>query len=400
MRKLAVLAVVMALGTMLLAGCWSRRELNDISIAVGVGVDKRDGQYEVSVQVVNPQEIAAKRGTQFAPVTMYQETGQTIMGTFRRMTTHSPRKIYLAHLRIMVISEQLAREGIKPILDFFSRDHELRTDFYVVVAKNNRVDRVLAVLRLLEKIPATNLYKILENSEKFWSPTSGVFLDQLISDMITPGRSPVLSGVEVEGDIKESDSLSNLDKTLGNAFLKYSSIGVFRKDKLIGWLNEEESRAFNFIQNKVKRSVGEIACPGGGKLALELIRSKTTIKAVMKNGKPEIEIAIRSEGNVAEVQCDIDLTKLETIAQLERLSNQKLKAMIDKTVHRVQKEYKADIFGFGETINRSHPNVWKEHESDWEEAFAALPVHVKVDFKIRRTGTQTNSYQTEMDKKE
>jgi len=133
---------------------------------------------------------------------------------------------------------------------------------------------------------------------------------------------------------------------------------------------------------------------------MELIRTKTTLKGGVKNGKPEIDINIRAEANVAEVQCDIDLTKLEMIKELERRNNQKLKKLIEKTVSKVQKEYKTDIFGFGDAINRSNPKEWKELEPDWETNFSTLPVSVKIDFKIRRTGTQTNSYQKEMNKKE
>ncbi len=41
----------------------------------------------------------------------------------------------MAHLRMLVIGEELAKEDIDKHLDFFSRDPEVRTDFYMAVAE-------------------------------------------------------------------------------------------------------------------------------------------------------------------------------------------------------------------------------------------------------------------------
>jgi spore germination protein KC len=43
-------------------GCWSRHELNDLAIAVGIGIDKTGDQYQVSAQVVYPVKSLDQRG--------------------------------------------------------------------------------------------------------------------------------------------------------------------------------------------------------------------------------------------------------------------------------------------------------------------------------------------------
>lgn len=52
---------VLILCLLMLTGCWSRRELNELLIVLGIGVDWKDGEYLVSFQVVNPSEISAQR---------------------------------------------------------------------------------------------------------------------------------------------------------------------------------------------------------------------------------------------------------------------------------------------------------------------------------------------------
>ncbi|MBH9787576.1 Ger(x)C family spore germination protein, partial [Clostridioides difficile] len=39
--------------TLLLSGCWSKRELNELAIVVALGIDKIDEEYEITVQIVD-----------------------------------------------------------------------------------------------------------------------------------------------------------------------------------------------------------------------------------------------------------------------------------------------------------------------------------------------------------
>lgn len=393
--------LILVLIALLLSGCWNRRELNDLAIAVGYGIDKAGSQYHVSIQVVDPGEVAAKKGASGrTPVTLFHTKGPTVFEALRKMTTVSPRKIYNSHLRILVIGEDLAREGIGNVLDFLSRDHELRTDFFIVVAKGTHsAEEALKILTSIEKIPASHMFNSLKASAKAWAPSITVTLDQLISDLVSQGKHPVLTGVELKGDQQIGETRNNVEEIGTAAFLQYTGLAVFKKDKLIGWLNEEESKGNNFIVDEVKSTVGHLACPGGGKLALEVIRSQTKMKGKMENGKPKMDIDTRIEVNVGEVACNVDLTKTDTIYELERISEQAVKALMEKSVHKAQNKYKVDIFGFGEAIHRAEPEAWKTLKKNWDEHFTKMPVSIKVDTKIRRLGTVSNSFLQEMKKK-
>lgn len=390
-RKLMVFICCLLLLS-LFTGCWNRRELNELGISVGIGIDKAGKGYRVSAQVVNPGEVAAAKSSgNRTPVTLYEATGDTVFEAIRKMTTISPRVIYLAHLRVLVIGESLAREGIEKPLDHFSRDHEVRTDFFVIIAKESTAKDVLRVLTPVEKIPANNMYLSLETSQKVWAPTATVTLDELMTDIISEGKSPVLTAVKVAG-VGKGQSQRNLEKIEPPGRLKYSGLAVFKKDKLIGWLNEKESKGYSYIKNKVTNTVGTLSCPEGGNLAVEVMKSETEVKGKMNNGKPQIDIEIQLEENVGEVECQIDLTERKTIEELEKRAEQKVAAIMLKTIHKMQKGLKVDIFGFGEDIRRADPGAWKTLKQNWHERFRSLDINVKVDVKIRRIGTVTNSF--------
>ncbi|KRE54454.1 Ger(x)C family spore germination protein [Paenibacillus sp. Soil522] len=392
-RKLFMLGILILVLTVN-TGCWNRKELNELAIEVAMGFDKSGDKYRITSQVVDPGEVAAKDGgTGRTPVITYQATADTPFEARRKMTTMSPRKIYSAHIRMVVIGEELARDGIENFLDFLSRDHEHRADFFIVVAKGTSAENVLKILTPQEKIPANELFDSLKTSERAWAPTSGVTLHDLLSDLVSTGKHPVLTGLKVKGSQEIGQSKENVEKIDNPTRLQYIGLGVFKKDKLVGWLNETESKGYNYIMDNVKNTVGVIRCPKGGKAVLEVIRSKAAMKGKVKNGKPEADVEIRIEANVGEVECkNLDLTQTNTIYEMEARAEQKVKEFAEKTIKKAQKKYKADIFGFGEAIRRTDPKFWKTVEKNWDQEFTDLPVNVKVDVKIRRTGTVSQSF--------
>jgi len=432
-RRIAAVVALALLAT-LLSGCWSRRELNELSITLGLGIDKKGDQYVVSAQVVDPSQVASRAmgGGERSPVTLYRTTAPTISEGLRKLTTTAPRLIYLAHLRIVIFGEELARSGISDALDYLSRQHETRTDFYFAIAKGTTAENVLNVMTPLEKIPANNLYASLHISADYWSPTHGIFLDELINGLSAYGKSPAISGVRIvyhgvtlgsgdgsgNGSGAESgagsdaggDGNSDMGKRLNEVEeselnvkeiespveLYFSGIAVFRKDRLIGWLNSDESRGYNYIQGHVHQSMGHVQCPDGGKISTDIIRTNTKLTARIVDGKPRFLVSVTAEGNVTEVACNIDLENPATIPQLNEEVNQSLKKFIEKAIYAAQHKFKTDFLGLGYELIRSYPKVWKDLGDNWNEKFTSMPIDVKVDYRLRRIGTISNSLRKDL----
>ncbi|WKL04167.1 hypothetical protein Q0F98_13830 [Paenibacillus amylolyticus] len=47
-------ALMLLLCTLFIAGCWDRKEINDIAFVIGVAVDKEDDNYRSSLQIALP----------------------------------------------------------------------------------------------------------------------------------------------------------------------------------------------------------------------------------------------------------------------------------------------------------------------------------------------------------
>lgn len=379
-----------------LTGCWDKRELNEIAITVGLGIDKGENGYIVSAQVIVPSELSSKGGAGHSQIVVYRATGETLDSTIRSLTKQSPRRFYPGHLQMVVLSESIAEEGIGKPLDLLSRNWDVRADFYMVVAKDNTPEEILNVQTPLESIPSTNMFYTLQGSEKSNANTTGVKLDKLIRSLETQGLEPVLTGIQIKGDEKNSSSKQNVESIIPAAHFQYDGLAIFKEDKLIGWLDEHETRGYNAIMNNVKRAVSSVACPEEGKLTIDVEKFQTKKKAKIVNSTPEINLDINILGNVGSVECKIDLTKEESIKEIEKIYEKQVIENIHQTIKTVQGQYNSDIFGFGATIYQHKPKEWKKLKNNWEEEFPKVKVNVNVTAKINHLGAVNNSFTENM----
>jgi spore germination protein KC len=348
----------------LLTGCWNSRELDELGIAVALGIDKTDEDlYHLSVQVINPSEIATDAPTTRPPVSTYSTSGKTVLEAFRKLTKKTPRKIYFSQLRLLVLGTKISEEGIMPILDFLYRDHEYRTSFYVVVAKNAAVGSILSIITPYEKIPANKVMNSIDNAEKHWAATKGVSIDKLISAIRSPGEDPVLSGILMEGEENIGTNIRNVENVDAPTKLEVDNLGVFKKDQLIGWLTEEQSQGLIYATGNVNSTVITHPCKEKeGSLSAEIIRSQASMKAELKGNKPTIKIKVEAEGNVGEVDCKIDLSKPESIEKINKEVDKGIEKVIHDSVQAAQ-EFGTDVFGFGNVVHRDHPKYFKTVEN-------------------------------------
>lgn len=385
--------ILLLLGlTLLLTGCWDKRELNELAITMALGIDKADGGYKVSAQVVVPSELSSKGGPGFSQIVLFQATGRTVDDALRKLTKESPRIIYPGHLQMLVFGEALAEEGIGKALDYMSRNWEIRADYYVAVARDNTAESVLNVQTPLENLPSNNMFNTLQKAEENNSTTTGIKLTDFIGDLERSGQEPVLTGIIITGDEKSGSSKQNLESIIPPTRLMYEGLAIFKEDKLIGWLDEYDARGYNGITNHVKRAVSTIACPKEGELNLEIQKYQANMKSKTVNSSPTIDMQVNVNANVGAIECFIDVRKEGTLKELEKTFENQIKENLQHTIKTVQNDFNSDVFGFGATIYKHQPKEWKKLKDNWKEEFPNLQVNIDVSVKIGHLGAIDNSF--------
>ncbi|MNI28958.1 Spore germination protein B3 precursor [compost metagenome] len=396
-RKAAISLLPILLLPMLLSGCWERKELNELAFVLALGLDKAENGYKVSMQVVIPSSIASQTsggaGSGGVPVVVYNFTVPTIYESLRKFNLTSSRSSYMGHIRVLVIGEALAREGLADTMDVFKRSREPRMDFYVMVARNNTAENVLNVLTPLDKLPANKLFNALDKSNKVSAKTVAVTLDRFIEDLLYEGKNPVLTGVEVQGDAEKGGEKSNTERTSPNARLRYESVAVFKRDKMVGWLDDSETVGYNFIINNVFKNTGHTKAEDGKWIVIEALHSTTRRKVKFVNGEPEIFLDVTALCNVEEVQGTDRLDTEKIIKRLEQKTEERIVGRMEQAITRINNRFNVDIFGFGQSIYRADPKAWARlQERKGGDYLKTLPVHITADITINRVGTIDNSF--------
>jgi len=385
----AMLVSIMLFTIVFSTGCWNRRELDTLAILSGLGIDteKIEGRdvIKLTAQIVKPGEVRApstdeKGGGGSSPVLVLESTGDTVFDAVRNFTMKSSRKILFPHNQVIIVGEEAARAGMQPLLDLFVRDHESRSRVWILVARGKAGDILRAKVGQ-EKIPAMGIAD-LEEASFATSKTSAMRLQEFINCLLSKTTAPVVSAINLHKEEKETAV-----KLEGSAF--------FKDGKLAGYLDGTETRGLLWVVGKVKSGVIALDCPGSDKkVSLEIIRASSKVKTKLRNGKVFIEVAIKEEGNLADQMCLEELTTPEKLALLEKRQGEMIKREMEAALKKAR-QYKADIFGFGEVVYRSHPTEWKNMEHNWEEIFPEIEVKITVMAKLRRVGMTTKPLKPE-----
>lgn len=380
LRKIVVL-VIFVLICIVSSGCWNNKDLTDISFAIAVGLDKtEDDKIELTVQLVKSSAMQRSSGgvTEKA-YWVLSSTGETVFEALRNQLTTVDRKIYVNHIQLIVIGENLAKKGIQDALDFFERDQELNLQADVIITKGITAKEVLQAESELESLPAMHLVDIIKNHVALAKMKEIIVFD-LFREMGSQGRELVVSGVSPKTpETKEKLLIKDL---------KIEGASVFKGDKLVGWLNARETRGFLFVINKVQSTIINIQNPldKDKKVAIEVTQSNTKMDVEIKDGQIMLIVEVNEEGNIGDQQNGGDLTTEEMLIKLEEETEKVIEEEIWDVIKLAQKEYEADIFGFGEIVYRKYLDYWKQVKDHWNKEFSQASAEIKVKSHIRRSG--------------
>ncbi|AZU61308.1 Ger(x)C family spore germination protein [Neobacillus mesonae] len=376
----------------LLSGCWDQHELSDISVVMGMAVDKsNNGKFALTVEGINAQELDGKTATGFTPSIVFTLEGNTISELTQKLNIGVSKHVIYSHMRTLIIGEDVAKEGIDDFLDYLERDREVRDDFNILVAHGVKAAEILSITYPIQKSSSLKLHAQLKSMVEHWGGDPDVRLNNVVQALASPGRQPVMAAVSIKGNPKSGESVDNLKKVRQDAIVILDSLAVFNQDKLQGFLSLEDARNLLWIQDKLKKTAVSVPCNKNDFFGLRVYNSKTRIKARMEKGTPVIKLKIRAEAYLDGMQCKNDLTSVKTYDKFENLTEAALKKQVRTTIQKSQDEFGLDIFGFGEAIYRQDYQDFKKVSENWDESFKNAIVDVQVRVKIRRSGIRTKS---------
>lgn len=372
------LGLIMLILGSLLSGCWDRKELNQLAIITGLGVDweAERRKVKISAEVIIPSKMQNTQGNGGSgsdnAVLLAKGEGDTMFQAIRRTTFTTTRRLNLTHNKVILFSEALAREGLYPILDLLIRDPEPRPTQWVLITED-KPDAILEVKPKLERTTATMINNLMLNA----NATSEVYpvnLQRFMKMLVHKTTGAALPMIKIIG--KEDEKK-----------LQISGLAVFKHDRMVGKLNPDETRGLLWVINEVQSGIVVVDLSEDQQLGMEIIKASAAIKPRLVGGLPEADLQIKVLCNLGE-----QLTESETLslASLEKKLEETVSREIRTTLARAR-SFKTDIFRLGEQFELKYPKVWKKMKTDWERHFMAVKINIIVNADVRFTGELQHS---------
>ncbi|PKG25087.1 Ger(x)C family spore germination protein [Niallia nealsonii] len=391
-RKFLLLLIISS--CLLLCGCWDRKELSEVQLVAGMAVDLgEDAKYKITVEGLNAIELNSQTASGNAPSTVESIEGDSLAEITHQFNRYLPQSLIYSHMKVLVISEEAAKLGMLDFLDYVERNRELRDDFKILIAKGKAED-ILKITYPFKKASSLKISPQVDNLLGEWGGDPGVRINDFISDLTLEGKSAVLAAVKVNGDPEKGRTMENITKVVPDAIVEIESLGVFKGDKLKGFMDLEATRSYLWITNQLKQTAINIHCEGDQYSAIRILQSNTNVDVKWENGKPDIHVKIKSEGLLEGTQCYKTVDSVKTYRKYEKLVNTTAAKEIKNTIQKAQKEFGSDIFGFGEIFRRQHNQQFMKVKDNWNNYFAEAKVKVDYDITIRRSGIRTESFLT------
>lgn len=364
-----------AIALLLSTGCWDRKEVNDLAIVTIAGLDrKEDGEIELTLEIVVPSQEGGK--TQMSGSTskgngatlILSSTGATAAAAVSKLQRKMPRAIYWGQLELLLVGESLSRAQLREQLDYLVRNNNIRLRVQPFVCKG-AVREFLAAASPLTQTKAEFLSDIA--ARVFRRP---ITLSLLLQKLGKKSESAILPYLDLAKD--------------GNENIPYvRGFAVFSHDRMAGVFQGESFSAAKWLLHQLEGDLETVKLkePASSLLSIGILSSSIRFVPSLEEGMPRMAVGIKAEVSVVQNPTPMKSSDPEFLRQIE-------KAAADDIRHRVQTAIKqaqgmrADIFGFGEVINRHHPKEWQGLQDSWEQVFSSMQVKVEANVSVRHVG--------------
>lgn len=421
--KIFFLLIVM----FVLNGFSNARELNELAIASAIGIDydTKTNEYIITAQILNnKKENSSGSGSgssnSSSEIVVINSKSPSVQSALRNIIEESPKKLYLAHMKLLLISEKMAKsQDILDTLNFFIRDNEGSNDFMMVITRNTTPQKVLEILTPLESNPAENIVDSIITSNRYKGIASVNTLSDNVAMFLENGKSSVAVSIEIDEDeiigskdelndnkikdenysknsnensenndlqISSSDDSSKKDqndnKNAQTKKIKVSNLAYFKDHFLTGYIEDEENYIYNLITKNAKGGIIQIG-EKENLLVIEQTSVSTKLKPRRENDKFIIDLSINLSCNVTETGKNVDFKTKEKYKINQNYAKEYLTEKIEKFISNTKEKYDCDLIGAGNIFykfNNKDYELLMSKYGDQYYKYIDYNVSLNVDF--------------------
>ena len=346
MKKILLIIIIF-----LLTGCYDYIEVNDLGFISSISIDYQEENYLIGFELLNTNK------EEQAKTTIIKTEGQTISNAFDNIHLKLEKAPYYHHLKVVIISQEVAKNHLKEITDYFVRSSEIRNEFYLVIYDDN------------------NLMEIIEQQSK-----NNINIGQNITKLIDSKNN--------QFNIAYNKSFEDiLEKLLNNKIEATASvihfndneivlkgIGLFKGYQYQDYLDSKTSAVLNILTNNNTNYLIE-KNDNNELLSIKLSNFKVDYQCNDHN----VKIIVSSKGRILENNSNLNLKDNDAYVQIENYVKEQLEKDIYDLLDILKKD-NIDAIG----LNNLQLKKSKKDDSNY---LKNANITVNVDVKINQKGT-------------
>lgn len=398
-KNFFVLALIILL---ILPGCWDYTEYDSIVQIIALGVDFNEESMETTVTiqyVPTTKRISDKPETSSGSAqqdgVVQSASDETLFGAVTKLREITGKELFFGYLKVVIVGKEAADHKMMDLIELFDRMPSIRSNVYLAISSGKAEDTI-STLDVNHVAPSgTQIYNLI-NFTKFTGTAYPVSIHNFTQLLAVPGVEATAPRVIVEYSKQQSDAEGDKKR---EGTQKVSGIAVFKRDRLVGWLDEKESAGFKWITGQDTRAYKESLISDDADTAdifyYRIKRSKSKIKVQMEDGQPVINVDVNVTAELRKYYSNkgSEIFSAEDISVMEKKLSDSIHADIEASLEKSRTELKSDIFGFGLAFFRKYPKLWQtEYERKWDNIYQNLDIYVNVNANVEDTSTNNRKF--------
>lgn len=188
----------------LLSGCYDSRGIEELAYATALGLDISDNKsLTLTLQFSIPSSSSDSGSSQASKTDSISVDCSSISSGIGLINSYISKEVYLAHCKVIVISEELAEQGISEYLDTLANNIEIRPDCNIIVSRCTAKEFINNASPSIETLTA-RYYEVALNSSEYTGYTTSTKL----TDFLSAVKSTYMQGHAILGGVNNSNGSS------------------------------------------------------------------------------------------------------------------------------------------------------------------------------------------------
>lgn len=324
--QLIALILTLAMSTML-CGCWDTIDVEEFDIGLITGYDtpppEGPGKVAVSAVLAAVDDENERIGTYSA---------QTVGATRDRRAYSEARQYNLAQLQVMLIGHELAREGIRTVLDINLREPRIKASINVAMVDGRAEELLQFMIKREPRRTSDILISLLQTiPERAFVPRTS--MHQLAADTYTKGIAAPVPVLQI------AQNEQGLDVT---------GCALFADERMIAQLDRKETRALVLLSGRRSQGWIPFSIYRDGELYDEgtvFVANKRRVKVRRQGDMIIFDIKVNLKGHLVEhklVEHSSTLLASKHLQEIEQAVARDLQLQMLDFIKFMQEELRVD----------------------------------------------------------